>query len=104
MLKGKTAIITGAGRGIGRAIALQFAHHGARVVVNYRNSITQVEELLLIIKKAGGEAIAIRADISKEEEAKNLIDQTIKEYKTLDILVNNAGITKDNLLIRMSEE
>ena len=104
MLKGKTAIITGAGRGIGRAIALQFSSYGARVVLNYRNSISQVEELLATIKNAGGEAIAIRADISKEEEAKNLIAEAIKEYKTLDILVNNAGVNKDNLLIRMSEE
>jgi 3-oxoacyl-[acyl-carrier protein] reductase len=104
MLSGKTAIITGAGRGIGRAIALQFAHYGAKVVLNYRNSISQVDELLSAIKNAGGEAIAIRADISQEEEAKNLIDQAINEYKTLDILVNNAGVNKDNLLIRMSEE
>lgn len=104
MLKGKTAIITGAGRGIGRAIALQFAQYGARVVLNYRNSISQVEELLQIIRNAGGEAIAIRADISIEAEAKQLVMEAIKEYKTLDILVNNAGINKDNLLIRMSEE
>ncbi len=104
MLRGKTAIITGAGRGIGRAIALQFASYGARVVLNYRNSITQVEELLQMIKNVGGEAIAIRADISKEEEVKSLIAEAIKKYKTLDILVNNAGINKDNLLIRMSEE
>lgn len=104
MLKGKTAIITGAGRGIGRAIALQFAQYGARVVLNYRNSISQVEELLQIIRNAGGEAIAIRADISIEAEAKQLVMEAIEEYKTLDILVNNAGINKDNLLIRMSEE
>ncbi len=104
MLRGKTAIITGAGRGIGRAIALQFARAGARVVINYRNSITQVEELLDIIKNAGGEAIAVKADISREGEAKHLIEEAVKEYKTLDILVNNAGINKDNLLIRMTEE
>lgn len=104
MLRGKTAIITGAGRGIGRAIALQFAQYGARVVLNYRNSITQVEELLKTIRSSGGEAIAIKADISKENEVKHLIEETIREYKTLDILVNNAGINKDNLLIRMSEE
>lgn len=104
MLEGKTAIITGAGRGIGRAIALQFARYGAKVVLNYRNSITQVEELLQIIRNAGGEAIAIKADISKEDEAKHLISEATKEFKTLDILVNNAGINKDNLLIRMSED
>ena len=104
MLRGKTAIITGAGRGIGKAIALQFAAYNARVVLNYRNSISQVEELLQTIKDAGGDAIAIKADISKEEEAKNLIAEAVKEYKTLDILVNNAGINRDNLLIRMTEE
>lgn len=104
MLKGKTAIITGAGRGIGRAIALQFAEHGAKVVINYRSSITQVEELLQTILNSGGKAIAIKADISKEEEAKNLIEEAVSKYKTIDILVNNAGINKDNLLMRMSEE
>src|SRR5690554_2701790 len=99
MLKGKTAIITGAGRGIGRAIALQFAEHGAKVVSNYRSSITQVEELLQTILDSGGKAIAIKADISKEEEAKNLIEEAVSKYKTIDILVNNAGINKDNLLM-----
>lgn len=104
MLKGKTAIITGAGRGIGRAIALQFVQCGASVVINYRNSITQVEELLQTIKNAGGEAIAVKADISNEQEAQKLIQEAVREYGALDILVNNAGINRDNLLIRMSEE
>jgi 3-oxoacyl-[acyl-carrier protein] reductase len=103
MLDGKVAVITGAGRGIGRAIALQFAEYGARVVINYRSSIAQVEELLAIIKNAGGDAVAVQADISKEEDAKKLITEAIKQYGRLDILVNNAGITKDNLLMRMSE-
>lgn len=103
MLNGKVAVITGAGRGIGRAIALQFAQYGSKVVINYRNSIAQVEELLSAIKNAGGEAIAIQADISKEEEAKRLIEEAVKHYGRLDVLVNNAGITKDNLLMRMSE-
>ncbi len=104
MLKGKTAIITGAGRGIGRAIALNLAQHGARVVINYRSSITQIEGLLQTIKGMGGEAIAVKADISKENEAKHLVEEAVKEYKTIDILVNNAGINKDNLLIRMTQE
>ncbi len=104
MLEGKVAVVTGAGRGIGRAIALQFAKSGAKVVINYRNSISQVEELLAIVKEAGGDAIAVQADISREDAAKKLISEATKQYGRLDILVNNAGITKDNLLMRMSEE
>ncbi len=104
MLKGKIAVVTGAGRGIGRAIALQFAELGAKVVVNYRNSIAQVEELLTAIRNAGGDAFAVRADISKEEEAKSLISAAVEHYGRVDILVNNAGVTRDNLLMRMTEE
>lgn len=104
MLRGKTAVITGAGRGIGRAIALQFAEYGAKVVINYRKSISQVEELLQTIAKMGGEAIAVKADVSKEEEAKHLIEEAVRKYEKLDILVNNAGINRDNLLMRMTEE
>ncbi len=103
MLNGKVAVITGAGRGIGRAIALQFAEYGSKVVINYRNSITQVEELLTTIKDAGGDAIAVQADISCEEDVKKLIEETVKHFGRLDVLVNNAGITKDNLIMRMSE-
>ncbi len=103
MLNGKVAIVTGAGRGIGRAIALQFAELGAKVVINYRNSIAQVEELLETIKAAGGDAVAVQADISIEEEAKKLVQEAVKHYGRLDVLVNNAGITKDNLLMRISE-
>jgi 3-oxoacyl-[acyl-carrier protein] reductase len=103
MLNKKVAVITGAGRGIGRAIALQFAGNGAKVVINYRSSIAQVEELLATIKAAGGDAIAVQADISREDEAKKLIEEAVKQFGRLDVLVNNAGITKDNLLMRMSE-
>lgn len=104
MLNGKVAVITGAGRGIGRAIAVQFAEQGAKVVINYRSNIAQVEELLTIIKNAGGEAIAVQADISHEEESKKLIGEAVRQYGRLDILVNNAGITRDNLMMRMSED
>ena len=97
MLKGKVAVITGAGRGIGRAIALQFAEYGSKVVVNYLNSVTQVEELLAAIKNAGGEAIAVQADVSKDAQAKKLIEEAVRQFGRVDILVNNAGITKDNL-------
>lgn len=104
MLSGKIAVVTGAGRGIGRAIALQFAELGAKVVINYRNSISQVEELLAAIKNIGGDAFAVRADISREEEAKSLINAAVEQYGRVDVLVNNAGITRDNLLMRMTEE
>lgn len=104
MLNGKVAVITGAGKGIGRAIALQFAELGAKVVVNYRSSITQVEELIQTIRNNGGEAIAVQADVSKENEAKKLMEEAISNFGRVDILVNNAGITKDTLLLRMSEE
>lgn len=103
MLDGKVAVITGAGRGIGKAIAITFARYGAKVVINYRSKAAQVEELLQVIHAAGGEAIAMQADISKEEEARRLIDETVRHYGRLDVLVNNAGITRDNLLMRMSE-
>ena len=104
MLKGKVAVITGAGRGIGRAIAMQFVEYGSKVVVNYRSSIAQVEDLLALIRNAGGEAIAVQADISQEADAKRLIEEAVKQFGRLDILVNNAGITKDNLLMRMTEQ
>lgn len=103
MLKGKVALVTGAGRGIGKEIALQLASHGAKLIVNYRGNEAQANEIVKEIKDAGGEAIALKADISKENEAKELINQAIEQYERLDILVNNAGITKDGLLIRMSE-
>lgn len=104
MLNGKVAVITGAGRGIGRTIALHFAGKGAKVVVNYRNSASQVEELLTLIRNSGGEAIAIQADVSVEEDVKKLITETVKAFGRVDILVNNAGVIKDNLIMRMSEE
>ncbi len=104
MLKGKVAVITGAGKGIGKAIALHFAENGSRVVVNYRSSATQVEEVIDTIRSTGGEAIAVQADVSQEEDAKRLIEAAVKQFGRLDVLVNNAGITKDNLLMRMTEQ
>ena len=103
MPNGKVAVITGAGRGIGRAIALRLSREGFSVVINYRSSITQVEELLETIRQNGGEAVAVQADISKEEEAKQLITEAVGKYGRVDVLVNNAGIAKDNLLMKMSE-
>lgn len=104
MPNGKVAVVTGAGKGIGRAIALRLSKEGYQVVINYRSSLTQVEELLEIIRSNGGEAVAIQADVSREDEAKKLINEAVGKYGRVDVLVNNAGITKDNLLMRMSEE
>lgn len=104
MLKNQVALVTGAGVGIGRAIALDLAKNGASVVINYRSSEKQAEELVTEIKALGGKAIAFKADISSFEDAKNLVDKTIETFGNLNIVVNNAGINDDGLLMRMSEE
>lgn len=104
MLEGKVVVVTGAGRGIGKAIALNFAKLGAKVVVNYRTSSVQIKELAKAIELEGGEALAIQADISDETQVKKLMDEAKEHFGRIDILVNNAGITKDNLMMRMSAE
>lgn len=103
-LKNKTAIVTGASRGIGKAIAIKLADMGANVVVNYRNSAKDTEELLEEILKKGVKAVSVQADISKFDEAEKLIKAAKDNFGSVDILVNNAGITKDTLLLRMKEE
>ena len=102
--EGKSAIVTGASRGIGREIALQLAKEGARVAVNYSGSKDKADEVVQIITDSGGEAFAIQADVSNPDSVKNMIDKTIEVFGSIDILVNNAGITKDNLLMRMKED
>ena len=87
-LKGKTAIVTGASRGIGKAIALRLAELGANIVVNYRS--TPVDDLVREIAKKGVKVIAIQADVSKFDEAKKLVKETVETFGTLDILINNA--------------
>ena len=103
LLKDKSAVITGASRGIGRAIALSFARAGAAVIVNYSGSREAAEELCQTILAEGGRARAVRADVSVYSEAENLVTAAIESYSRIDILVNNAGITRDNLLARMKE-
>jgi 3-oxoacyl-[acyl-carrier protein] reductase len=103
-LSGKTALVTGAGRGIGRAIALKFGAAGAKVAVNYNASEAQAEEVVAAIKDAGGEAQAVKADVSKADEVDAMVSTLVKEWGRLDILVNNAGITRDNLMMRMSQD
>lgn len=106
MLKGKVAIITGSSNGIGKEIARIFSKNGAKVVINYpfERSKEAADEIVKEIEQAGGEAMAIMADVSKFDEAKALIKSTVDRFGTLDILVNNAGITKDMLLLRMTED
>jgi 3-oxoacyl-[acyl-carrier protein] reductase len=103
-LVGKSAIVTGASRGIGRAIAIDLAARGASVVVNYNSSESAAQEVLSAITAAGGKAIAVRGDVSKLEEANAVIKAAIDAYGKVDILVNNAGTTRDTLLMTMKEE
>ncbi|MCW9680455.1 3-oxoacyl-[acyl-carrier-protein] reductase [Dolichospermum planctonicum UHCC 0167] len=104
LLKDQVAIITGASRGIGRAIALQLAFEGAKVVVNYASSSTAADQVVAEITTAGGEAVAIQGDVSQENQVDTLIKTTLEKFQRVDILVNNAGITRDTLLLRMKLE
>ena len=103
MLKGKTALVTRAGRGIGRAIALTLAGYGADVAVNYSGSREKAEETAEEIRAMGRKAVLIQADISKQEDCERMFREMESSLGTMDILVNNAGITRDNLAVRMSE-
>lgn len=104
MLNEKVALVTGAGRGIGRAIAMALAKEGAFVVVNYNGSKEKAQETVEDIKRAGGEAVSYGCDVADFDACGEMITTLVKEYGHIDILVNNAGITKDNLLMKMSEE
>ena len=104
MLQGKCEVITGASRGIGKAIAIKFAKEGANVVLNYRNSEKEALELKTELDKLGSNTLIIKADVSKFDEAEYLIKEAKNAFGRVDILVNNAGITKDTLIMRMKEE
>ncbi|CUU06287.1 3-oxoacyl-[acyl-carrier-protein] reductase [Candidatus Kryptobacter tengchongensis] len=101
-LKNKVAIVTGGSRGIGRAIAKVLASAGCDVVITYKSSAQQAQEVVSEISKSS-KAMAIQADSSKFEDAQRVVDEVLKNFGKIDILINNAGITKDNLLLRMSE-
>ncbi len=103
-LEGKTALVTGGARGIGRAITLELARSGADVAFTYRSSARLAESLLADVKSLGRKAIGIEADATSTKGAAEVVEKVVSEFKRLDILVNNAGITKDNLLLRMQEE
>ena len=100
----KIAVVTGASRGMGRAIALELAAKGAFVIVNYNGSKEAAEQTVAEIKAAGGDAVAYQCSVSDYEACGAMITALIKEYAHIDILVNNAGITRDGLLMKMSEE
>ncbi|WP_404432926.1 3-oxoacyl-[acyl-carrier-protein] reductase [Sutcliffiella horikoshii] len=104
MLKGKTAVVTGASRGIGRAVALELAEQGANVVVNYSGSEAKAYEVVEAIKEMGSEAIAVRCNVGNMEDVQAMMKEALTHFGTIDILVNNAGITRDNLLMRMKED
>ena len=103
-LEGKKALVTGASRGIGRAIALALAAEGADVVVNYAGSEAAAKEVAAEIEAMGRKAFVVQADISSNEAATAMVDTVVKEFGRIDILVNNAGNTRDGLLMRMKEE
>ena len=104
MLTGKIALVTGAGRGIGREIALALAADGATVIVNYNGSKESAEEVVAKITQEGGSAEAIQCNVSDFAASEAFVKQVLDKYKKVDILVNNAGVTRDNLIMRMTEE
>lgn len=104
MLSGKVAVVTGASRGIGRAIALEFARRGATVVINYNGSIERAQEVQAQMEKEGHEAVLMQCDVSDFQACEAFFKKVTGQFGKVDILVNNAGITKDGLLMKLSEE
>jgi 3-oxoacyl-[acyl-carrier protein] reductase len=104
MLKGKTALVTGASRGIGRSIALTLAKEGVNVGVNYSGNREKAEQVVDEIQKLGSQAIAIQANVTDADSVKAMVKEVIGTFGSLDILVNNAGITRDTLIMRMKEQ
>ena len=104
MQNGKTALVTGAGRGIGKAIAVRLAAAGYFVIVNYNGSREAAEQVVEEIRSAGGEAEAMQCNVSSYSDAEQMINAIVEKHGSIDVLVNNAGITRDTLLMRMSED
>lgn len=102
-LEGKVALITGASRGIGRAIALKLAAEGAKVAINFAGNIAKAEEVKTAVESSGGEAMLVQGDVSDFEKVNEIVKKVVDTWGRLDILINNAGITRDNLMLRMSE-
>ena len=104
ILHGKTALVTGAGKGIGRAIALRMAIEGANVVINYSGSEDAAADCAAECEKAGVRTLRVKADVSDAAQVEEMFARAVEEFGTLDILVNNAGITRDKIILRMKEE
>jgi 3-oxoacyl-[acyl-carrier protein] reductase len=103
-LSGKVALVTGASRGIGRAVALRLAQCGAKVAINDRRSATEAEEVAHEIRSQGGESLVVLADVSLAADVERMVKETEQAFGQIDILVNNAGVSRDTLILRMSEE
>ena len=103
-LKDKVALVTGASRGLGRAIAIKLASMGAKVAVNYLANDAEAVKVMQMITDQGGESVAVKADVADSEAVKNMVRQVVEKWGKIDILVNNAGITRDGLLPRMSDK
>ncbi|CCQ92368.1 beta-ketoacyl-acyl carrier protein reductase [[Clostridium] ultunense Esp] len=104
MLKGRVALITGASRGIGRATALALAEAGAKIAVNFQGNEERAREVVHQVESLGGEALLVKADVSRYDQVESMVDAVLSRFGKLDILVNNAGITRDTLIMRMKEE
>lgn len=98
------AIVTGAGRGIGRAIAVELARHGYHILVDYAGNTSAAEETVALCQAEGVDAFAVQADVSDEDAVKGLVKSALERFGRIDVLINNAGITRDNLMLRMSAE
>jgi acetoacetyl-CoA reductase/3-oxoacyl-[acyl-carrier protein] reductase len=103
-LEGKTALVTGASRGIGRAIALELAQEGAKVAVNYQNNDAKAQEVADAITKLGGTCLLAKANLANPQEARTMVKRVASQFGRLDVLVNNAGITRDKSLRKMTDE
>jgi len=103
-LKGRVALVTGAARGIGRAVSVELAARGANVALNYHASHEKAEELAAEIRATGAECLLVQGDVSRKDEAKRVVQEVLEAWKRLDIVVNNAGITRDKSLRKMTED
>ena len=103
LLENKVALVTGASRGIGRAIAIQLAAEGAKVAINFAGNLAKAEEVKAEIESKGGEVLLVQADVSNSESVEGMVSKIVEKFWKIDILVNNAGITRDSLLMRMKD-